>query len=136
MTTDMEKPCECGGLYTPAGMKIAHKIQCPHGVREQFEREFKAENPPKLSVVELRPKHACTDIVQSLRNLADDIEQEKYDYQPDMALVILGAESRTQVPDGFVDKFEWSSHGMGEMTFFQGQGLAATFLYQSEGGKE
>lgn len=35
-----------------------------------------------MKVVELHPHHECEDIVQGLRNIADDIEQGNYDFDP------------------------------------------------------
>lgn len=87
-----------------------------------------------MKVVELRPDLPCDDIVQGLRNIADQIEAGEFAFTPTMAVIVLGDESVERTRDMIIDRFSWQSHGLGKTSYFAAKGLLAAALNRSEGG--
>ena len=87
-----------------------------------------------MQIVELRPKLDCHDIAKALRNIADDIEAGNYDFDPTLAVLVLGMENDRQERDGPVMNFNWQSHGLGKCGFFAGKGLLAAAIARWEAG--
>ena len=79
----------------------------------------------KIKVVELRPKLDCNDIAKCLRNIADEIESGEYDFDPTMAVLVVGRESSKQDRDGMIMGYNWMTHGLGKLGYFSGKGLLA-----------
>ena len=89
--------------------------------------------PKVVSLAEVRPNPDCLDIAKALRNIADDVEAGKYDFEPTIAVLVLGQENTRREPDGIVDRFCWQSHGLGNATFFASKGLLAAASSNFEG---
>lgn len=102
-------------------------------VSEQFERDFSNAQAP-LNIVPLRQDTRSKNIAETLRRIADDIDNGKYDYAPQFAALVFGRETVTSDADGGeTQKFRWSTHGLGETSFFRTQGLLSAALYRFEG---
>ena len=86
-----------------------------------------------MKVVPLVPDHDCERIASALRIIADDIEAGEYAFNPTLAILVLGTESVTKDREGFVDSYEWQTHGLGKGSFFAFRGLLASTL-NSDGG--
>ncbi len=86
-----------------------------------------------MEVVELRPKLDCEDVVKALRNVADDLEAGRYDFDPTIAVLVLGREGTRRDRDGIVDSYQYQSHGFGQCSFFASKGLLASALNDFEG---
>lgn len=89
--------------------------------------------PVKMEVVPLRKKASAGDIPKTLRQIAYDIENGVYDFEPDLAVLVVGRETVTKERDGGqIQNFEWTTHGLGEVSFFKTQGLLAAALYRAD----
>ncbi len=90
-----------------------------------------------LSVVPLHPELACADIVKALRNIADDVEAGRYDFEPNMAVVVLGMDHQRQDRDGISIRYAWQTHGLGKnATYMAAKGLLASALGSFDGGSD
>lgn len=86
-----------------------------------------------MQVVELRPKLDSEDIAKALRNIADDVEAGNYDFDPTMAVVVLGTESERKDREGCTLNYNWQTHGLGKCGFFAAKGLLAVAAAKFEG---
>lgn len=89
-----------------------------------------------MNVVELPLARDCHDIATTLRNIADDIEAGAYDFDPDMAVVVLGRDNERMTTDGPVLSFNWQTHGLGKCGYFAAKGLLASAINSFDGGEE
>ena len=90
-----------------------------------------------MEVVELHPKHPCEDLIQGLRNIADDIEAGEYDFDPNIAIVVLARESQSRDSHGFNQSYNWQTHALGERaTYFTVKGLMGSALTSFDGESE
>ena len=87
-------------------------------------------------LVELRPKLDCEDVVKALRNVADDLEAGRYDFDPTLAVLVLGREATRRDRDAIVDSYQFQSHGFGQCSFFASKGLLASALGKFEDRSE
>lgn len=86
-----------------------------------------------MKIVPLKQEHDCENIAVALRNIAADIESGAYDFDPSLAIVVLGRESVRSDRTGIVDSYQWQSHGLGKATFFASKGLLASALNEFDG---
>lgn len=86
----------------------------------------------QIKIVDLRPKLDCNDIVKCLRNIADDIESGKYDFDPTMAVLVVGRETKKQDRNGSVVGYRWTTHGLGDVGYFASKGLLACAVHDFE----
>ncbi len=90
-----------------------------------------------MEVVPLHPELACADLVKALRNIADDIESGAYEFEPNIAVVVLGMEHQRRDADGISVKQAWQTHGLGEKAgYFVTKGLLAAALSDFDGGQD
>jgi hypothetical protein len=87
-----------------------------------------------MNVIELPLARDCHNIATALRNIADDIEAGAYDFDPEMAVVVLGRDSERMTTDGPVLSFNWQTHGLGKSGFFAAKGLLAAAISDFSGG--
>lgn len=87
-----------------------------------------------MKVVPLHPALPCADLVAALRNIADEIESGNYDFAPDIAVVVLAAESQRRDAEGIVSTYDWQTHGLGEKaSVFATRGVLASALSSFDG---
>ena len=87
-----------------------------------------------MKVVPLHPRLACEEIVNALRNIADDIEAGSYDFDPNLAVLVLAQESQRRDGGGFVVSYNWQTHGIGEKaTIFTTRGILASAVARFDG---
>ncbi len=84
-------------------------------------------------VVTLHPPMVCVDVVAAMRAIADDIEAGRYEFEPTMAVVVIGCETERRVSDGMTLNFNWQTHGLGKTSFFAAKGLLACATAKFEG---
>ena len=87
-------------------------------------------------VVELRPALACDDMVKVLRNIADDIEAGKYDFDPKFGALVLATETERRDRDGVTLGFRWQTHGLGKCGIFAAKGMLAAAAASFDGEKD
>lgn len=85
-----------------------------------------------LKVVEM-PRAGSDDIAKTLRAIADDIDARAYDFEPSLAIVVLGYEHTRVDMKGRIDHFRYQTHGLGNATFFAMKGLLASALSYFDG---
>ncbi len=88
-----------------------------------------------MNLVELHPRLDCYDIAKALRNIADDIDQGSYEFDPTIAVVVLGRESERRTIDGPAVGYNWQTHGLGECGYFAAKGLLASAMTKFECGQ-
>jgi hypothetical protein len=86
-----------------------------------------------MNVVPLRQNAPCSDIVATLRLIADEIEQGKHcasQWPATTAVLVLGHQSeRPEGPDVIMSRSNWTTHGFGPRhDVFTVRGLLATVL--------
>lgn len=81
-----------------------------------------------MNVVEMAPKLDCHDLAKSLRNVADDIEAGRYDFDPTLAVLVLGRETERRDRDGVSISTDWQTHGLGKCGQLAAKGLLASAL--------
>lgn len=87
-----------------------------------------------MNIVPLHKEHDCENLAVTLRNIADDIEAGNYDFEPTIAVVVLGMESQRRDADGIAVRYQWQTHGLGEKAgFFVTRGLLASALQDFDG---
>lgn len=89
-----------------------------------------------MQVVPLHPKMDCEGIATALRNIADQIEAGNYDFDPTLAVLVLGRESERKDIGGITMGFNWQTHGLGKCGFFAAKGLLGVALARFETGGE
>lgn len=81
-----------------------------------------------MNVVELQPNHDCYDLAKALRNVADDIEAGNYNFDPTLAVLVLGRETERRDRDGVSVSTDWQTHGLGKCGQLAARGLLACAL--------
>ena len=86
-----------------------------------------------LNVVSF-PKFDADDIVQGLRNLANDIEAGEY--TPDMAVIVLASSGERMTAEGRVSNVGWSTFGLGAKAsnLFAVKGALFSAAHSFDGG--
>ena len=87
-----------------------------------------------MKIVELHPALDCNNIATALRNIADDIESGAYDFDPSIAVLVIGDDTERTTRDGPVLNFNWQTHGLGKAGFFASKGLLACAMASFDGG--
>lgn len=83
-----------------------------------------------MKVLNFPSEHPCENIVRALRNIADDIENNEYGFEPTLAVLVLGRESQQRELGGFSISFDHQTHGLGDATVFSARGLLASAVAQ------
>lgn len=87
-----------------------------------------------MQVVELHPRHPCEDLVQGLRNIADEIEAGSFEFDPNIAVILLAMESQSRDGHGFNQSYQWQTHALGERaSYFTVKGLMGSALANFDG---
>jgi hypothetical protein len=89
-----------------------------------------------MNIVELKPQLDCEGIAKALRAIADDVEAGAYDFDPTLAVVVLGAEIERKDRNGITLSFDWQTHGLGKAGFFASKGLLAVAAASFDGPSE
>lgn len=90
-----------------------------------------------MQIVPLHPALPCADLVQGLRNIADNIERGNCAFTPNMIAVVIATETQRRDADGIIANYQWQTHGLGEKaSVFATRGLLASAAAAFEGGDE
>lgn len=79
-----------------------------------------------MEILTFPGKPESHDIVKALRNIADDIEAGRYDFEPTIGALVLGHETVRRDLDGELYNFGWETHGLGGIGVFETRGLLAS----------